>query len=87
VGTVTSFKIASIQYRLHDSRCSRNLARELARAFDARPRHASIFASFAGGAALKDMPGGTVGADRFVAAKRAWNFVAETLGGDAGLFI
>jgi len=70
---------------VHASRRSRNLARELA-AFDARLPDV-VVASFAGGAALKNMPIGTVAVDRFVAAELASNFVAATLGGVAGLFI
>jgi len=80
-----SFNIASIQFRVYASQRSQNLARELA-AFDTRLPDA-VVASFAGGATLKDMPAGTVGVDRSVATELPSNFVAETLGGVARLFI
>jgi len=70
---------------LHASRHSQRLAGKLA-ALDTRVP-LSVVASTAGGAALEDMPIGAVGIDRLVAAELTLNFVAATLGRNAGLLM
>ena len=69
---------------LHALNKGQYLARELV-ALDTRLPDA-IVASMAGDVvALEDVPIGTVGVDRLVAAELTLNFVAEAFGGDAGL--